>query len=328
MGPCPGKVITGAVPSEKELVVVISLRPLDDEGLERLLAVAVADADPEDVMPPGWTPDRTEEFREFYRGFRRHAYEIVERDRTLGMIRLTDTGQTGLWVARSARGAGVGVQAVRRVVDQAWARSIRTITAETTTGNTAALKVLKRAGATVEVDGDAVRARIAVPVEPATDIADPTRLVLEYLDFYRDTLLRKLAGLSDEELRTSRVPSGWSPLTLVKHLAHVELRWMRWYFRGEDVEHPRGNPAVDDAEWTVEDGDTTESIRDFYLAQCARSREITAAAGLSDRAARWTWDGAPTPTLAWILFHMLQEYARHVGQLDVVRELTDGVTGA
>ncbi|WP_433273991.1 GNAT family N-acetyltransferase [Actinosynnema sp. CS-041913] len=307
---------------------MIRLRPLDDEGLERLLALAVSDADPQDVMPPGWTPDRPDEFRDFYRGFRADAYEIVDGDRTVGMIRLTGAGETGLWVARSARGAGVGVQAVSRIVERAVVRDIAAVTAETTTGNAAAVAVLKRVGAAVEVDGDRVRARITVPFEPPTDLADPVRLLLEYLDFYRDAVLRKLEGMSEEELRTSRVPSGWTPLAMVKHLAYVELRWFRYYLVGEDVEHPRGNPAVEHAEWTVEEGDTTEGIREFFLAQCARAREITAAADLADRAVRWTRDKTPAPTLAWILFHVLQEYARHAGQLDVVRELTDGVIGA
>ncbi|RKT55062.1 GNAT family N-acetyltransferase [Saccharothrix australiensis] len=306
---------------------MIALRPLDDAGLERLLALAVSDADPSDVMPPGWTPDRPDEFRAFYRGLAGDAFEIVDGDRVVGMTRLTPAGETGLWVARSARGAGVATQAVSRVVEQALWRGLSTVTAETTAGNAPALAVLRRLGAVFETDGDRVRARIEVPAEPSTEHADPARLVHEYLDFYRDKLLRKVAGLSDGELRASRVPSGWTPLTLVKHLAYVELRWFRYTFAGEDVEHPRGNPAVERAEWTVEEGDTIERVRAFYLEQCARAREIAAAADLADRVARWQHETVPPPTLAWVLFHMVQEYARHVGQLDVVRELTDGVTG-
>ena len=266
---------------------MIGLRPLDEHGLERLLALAVSDADPGDVMPPGWTPDRVEEFREFYRALLADAYEIRDGDRTVGMIRLTAAGETGLWVARSARGAGVGAQAVSRVVEQALLRGLRVVTAETTAGNAAALAVLRRLGAAVEVDGEAVRARIEVPAEPSPRIADPARLAHEYLDFHRNTLLRKLDGLSEQQLRASRVPSGWTPLGLVKHLAHVELRWFRWYFAGEDVAEPRGNPAVERAEWTVEEGETTAGIRAFHRQQCARSREIAAAADLADRAARW-----------------------------------------
>ncbi|MEJ2856193.1 MULTISPECIES: GNAT family N-acetyltransferase [unclassified Saccharothrix] len=306
--------------------VVVELRPVDDAGLQRLAAVAMSDADPSDVMPPDWTPGDMSSLLDFYDGFRADSFEIVQHGDTVGFTRITPEGETGLWVARSARGRGVGVAALRAVVDQAVLRRIPVVTARTTTANTAALSVLRRAGAVVEVDGEQVTARVGVPLEPPTDLADPVDLLLQYLDFYRATVLRKLDGLTDEQLRTSRVPSGWSPLGLVKHLAYVELRWLRWGFDGEDVAQPYGDPDVERAEFVV-DGDTADEVRAFYLAQCERSREITAAARLDDRMARWRVPTLPTPTLAWILFHLLQEYARHVGHLDVVRELTDGVTG-
>ncbi|GAA3647760.1 DUF664 domain-containing protein [Streptomyces chitinivorans] len=58
-----------------------------------------------------------------------------------------------------------------------------------------------------------------------------------YLDHYRDTVLRKLAGLSEAELRGSRLPSGWSPLELLWHLTCVERRWFRWGFTVEPLHH-------------------------------------------------------------------------------------------
>lgn len=307
---------------------MIALRRLDEEGLERLLALAVADADPADVMPPGWSVDRPDEFRAFYRGFLRDAYEVVEGGRTVGMARLTSGGETGLWLARAVRGRGVGREVLRRLLEAAPQRNVRVLVAETTTGNVAALRVLTAAGADLEVEGERVSARVAVPSEPPTDIADPAELLTAYLDFYREAVLRKIAGMSEEELRTSRLPTGWTPLAMVKHLAYVELRWLRWSFRGEEIAHPRGNPAVERAEWVVEDGDTTEGVKAFYREQCDRSRAIAAGARLSDRAVRWDLEEVPAPTLAWILFHLLQEYARHVGHLDVARELSDGVTGS
>ncbi|ROP35421.1 GNAT family N-acetyltransferase [Saccharothrix texasensis] len=162
---------------------MIVLRKVDDAAVERLLDLAVADADPADVMPPGWTADRPDEFRDFYRGFQDDAYEIVRDDRTVGMIRLTAEGETGIWVARRARGDGVGLAALRRVIEQAPRRGVTTIVADTTTGNTAALTVLRKAGATLDVDGARVLARITVPVGtvPAESPPDspeppPTRL--------------------------------------------------------------------------------------------------------------------------------------------------------
>lgn len=307
---------------------MILLRRLDDEGVERLLGLAVADADPDDVMPPGWTVDRPDEFREFYRAMRDDAYEIVEDDRTVGMARLTAKGETGMWIARCARGAGVGLAALRRVVEEAPRRGVDSIVADTTTDNIAAITVLRKAGAILDIDGRRVLARLPLPVEPTPDIADTGELLLAYLDFYREAVLRKIDGMTEDELRTSRLPSGWTPLGLVKHLAHVEMRWLRWCFRGEEITNPYGDPDVDDAEWLIEGDDTTDRIRATYREQCARSRDIVAESALTDRAAHWGQPDVPRPTLAWILFHLLQEYARHAGHLDIARELSDGVVGA
>src|SRR5205085_7649781 len=70
---------------------------------------------------------------------------------------------------------------------------------------------------------------------PGVEVSDPRELLLGYLDWYRDALLRKIAGLSDTQLRTPLAPLGWSPLGLVKHLGWVERRWMRWGFAAEDI---------------------------------------------------------------------------------------------
>ncbi len=168
------------------------------------------------------------------------------------------------------------------------------------------------------------------PLPPGT-LADPRELLAGFLDFHRAAVLRKLDGLSERDLRTSRLPSGWTPLDLLKHLAYVERRWMRWGFAGEQVDRPWGDNenADPDAGWHVGADETAASVRAFYLEQCERSRRIAAAAGLSQRAAtggRFPAPG-PAPTLIWIQFHLLQEYARHVGQLDVARELADGIIG-
>lgn len=145
---------------------MILLRPLDDCGVERLLGLAVADTDPADVMPPGWTVDRPDEFRDFYRGFQPDAYEILDGDRTVGMARLTDHGDTGMWLVRCARGRGTGLAALRRLTDEAARRGITTIVAHTTTDNPAALATLRKAGAVLDTDGTDVTARLTVGLEP------------------------------------------------------------------------------------------------------------------------------------------------------------------
>ncbi len=167
--------------------------------------------------------------------------------------------------------------------------------------------------------------------EPSHRLSDPQELLAGQLDYYRDTLLRKLDGLPEEELRGSRLPSGWTPLELLRHLTHVERRWLCWGFAAEQVPAPWGDGegGVPDGRWYVPDGTTTAEVREEFTAQCARSRAVAGGASLTDRAAVGGRFPAPddAPTLGWILLHLLQEYARHVGQLDVVRELTDGSVG-
>ncbi|WP_051765039.1 GNAT family N-acetyltransferase [Saccharothrix syringae] len=158
---------------------MILLRAVDDEGLERLLALAVADADPADVMPPGWSADRLDEFRGFYRGFRRDAYEVVADGRTVGMARLTAGGEAGLWLARAARGAGLGLEVLRALVEEAPRRDVFTVVAHTTTDNVAAVRILTRAGAVLEVADGHVTARIAVPLEPPPEYAGPPDVARE-----------------------------------------------------------------------------------------------------------------------------------------------------
>lgn len=165
--------------------------------------------------------------------------------------------------------------------------------------------------------------------EPSDTLTDTRELLVGYLDCYRAALLRKLDGLSEADLRTSRLPSGWAPLELLKHLAYVERRWFRWGFAAEPVVPVWGEADPDTKRWYVGDEESAADIRALFVDECERSRAIVAAAGLQDTARSGQGFNPPDhhPALIWILFHMLQEYARHVGQLDVVRELTDGVTG-
>ena len=168
------------------------------------------------------------------------------------------------------------------------------------------------------------------PAEPPRDdVADPVELLLGYLDFYRDVIVRKLEGLSDEELRSSRLRSGWTPLQLLKHLVYMERRWLRWGFVAEQVPDPWGDEGPD-GRWATEPGESLDDLVAALRRQAEISRSIVGSATLSDLAAvggRFPEDGAHRPTLVWILFHVMQEYARHAGHLDVARELVDGEVG-
>jgi len=161
---------------------------------------------------------------------------------------------------------------------------------------------------------------------PGVDVSDPRELLLGYLDWYRDAAQRKLAGLTDEQLRTPVGPLDWSPLGLLKHLGWVERRWLRWGFRAEDVlPYP---PGGDPAEFGVA-GQPTEVVLGFYRDEVAEGRAAIAGAELTEQAqvgGRFP-TAAEAPTLIRILFHLLQEYARHVGHLDIARELIDGTKG-
>ncbi|HEU0133076.1 MAG TPA: DinB family protein [Mycobacteriales bacterium] len=156
---------------------------------------------------------------------------------------------------------------------------------------------------------------------PPDGEADPRALLLGYLDWYRAALLRKVDGLPDDLMRAPVEPLGWSPAGLVSHLTGVERRWLRWGFGAEDV------VSWADDEWTP--AASTADVLAGYRAEVDRCRAAVDGVPLDRRAkagGRFP-DPDATPSLGRILFHLLQEYARHVGHLDIVRELLDGSTG-
>lgn len=163
--------------------------------------------------------------------------------------------------------------------------------------------------------------------EPPKDLSDPAELFAAYLTYYRTAALRKLDGLSDDELRHSRLPSGWTPLELLKHLAYMERRWFRWGFDGEPVDAPWGDRGPD-GRWAVEPTESVDDFRAMLTAQAARTEQIITTTRLDQLGAPGgRFDENNRATLAWILFHVLQEYARHLGHLDIARELIDGQLG-
>lgn len=160
-----------------------------------------------------------------------------------------------------------------------------------------------------------------LPSEPR-HAGDERALLAEFLDFQRAVALRKVADLSDEDLRRLMTPTGVSLLGIVKHLAHDERWWFRMVFAGEDLE-PIWTEEDPDPDWRIEPGEATEQIVDVYRDEIARSREIVAGSGLDDVARGQGGDH----TLRWILLHMIEEVARHLGHADIIREALDGSTG-
>ena len=108
----------------------------------------------------------------------------------------------------------------------------------------------------------------------------------------------------------------------------MEERWVRWGFAAEPVSHPWGDQD-DEGRWRVRPEETVDALLAAMDLTGARTREIAGPAALEDRAAvggRFATE-ADCPSLGWILTHVLQEYARHAGHLDVARELIDGAVG-
>jgi uncharacterized damage-inducible protein DinB len=168
---------------------------------------------------------------------------------------------------------------------------------------------------------------VSVPFpEPTEPAASRAEVFLRYLDFFRDRVVSKLRGLPPTELRTSRLMSGWAPVELIKHLQYVEMRWLEWGFEGQDRTGVWGDRR--DGRWFVAPDETLDSLVDALQAQAGRTREIVTGHDLEEIGQPGDrWDGEKPPTLERVLFHLLQEYARHVGQLDIVSEIAGGPVG-
>lgn len=162
--------------------------------------------------------------------------------------------------------------------------------------------------------------------EPSASTVDPATALLHYLDYFRAEIRRKITGLGDKDLHTSRLPSGWTPVELLAHLVHMERRWFVWGFLGEDVDAPWGDQD-DDGRW--QSHLDVEVLLGLLDEGGRRTSAIVHSHPAGEQAAiggRFP-EGEATPTLLAILLHVEQEYARHTGHLDIVRELCDGLTG-
>jgi hypothetical protein len=147
-----------------------------------------------------------------------------------------------------------------------------------------------------------------------------------WLDFHRATLVRKLHGLTPEQLALRPAPpSDMSLLGLLRHHAEGE-RWMfGCLFLGEpDVPY---FGREDFGDFTGADQSMVDASWDTWQVACERSRAIEAAAQLDDLSAEaGPWHDEPV-SMRWLLMHMIEEYARHNGHADLLRERIDGNTG-
>ncbi len=165
--------------------------------------------------------------------------------------------------------------------------------------------------------------RIDPPLE-----AGEREMLNAWLDWHRATLAWKCDGLTDEQLRErSAPPSTLSLLGLVRHMAEVERSWFRRTLAGEnmpliycsDDDNPDGD--FDD----IADADVAEDFA-TWRAECEAARKVEAAAPSLELVGVQRRTGKRV-SLRWILVHMIEEYARHNGHADLIRERIDGAAG-
>jgi uncharacterized damage-inducible protein DinB len=143
------------------------------------------------------------------------------------------------------------------------------------------------------------------------------------LDRHRDVVVWKIEGLSDADARRPMTPSGTSLLGLVKHLAAVEYGWFcnTFGFETEPLPFVDDDP---DADLRVTPDETMDDVLGFYARARTAADAVIDELDLDDTGTSWHGD---TVSLRWVLIHMIEETARHVGHMDIVRELIDGATG-
>jgi uncharacterized damage-inducible protein DinB len=175
-----------------------------------------------------------------------------------------------------------------------------------------------------------------VTADPRTDPqpdADERTTLTEFLDWYRLALVLKVSGVTEEQARARHVSSNTTIVGLVRHCAEVERSWFRRRFAGESIERLYGPDAAyqagEDPDFEdVATASLTDALAD-YVRECEVSRRIVADAPNLDvlSVVGTPMYGGRTVSLRWILVHMIEETARHVGHADILRELTDGTTG-
>ncbi len=168
---------------------------------------------------------------------------------------------------------------------------------------------------------------------PVLQRADPDRVAGErraleqWLDYHRVTLQRKCGGLTAEQLKRRAVPpSTLSLLGLVRHMTEVERWWFRMHAAGEELPFPY-DPGQTGADFDdVADADAAENL-EAYRREIDAARAAVADKDLDDVVPSRGDHPERTRDVRWIYLHMIEEYARHNGHADLLRESIDGLTG-
>jgi uncharacterized damage-inducible protein DinB len=162
---------------------------------------------------------------------------------------------------------------------------------------------------------------------------DEVATLLGVLDRNRRTFAWKTGGLDEAGLRATTAASTMTLGGLLKHLALVEADWFAVKLRGERLGEPWESGDWDarpDWEWASAAQDSAEQLYALWSAAVERSRRMVAdalAEGDLDQQARFTWPDGRTPNMRRVVIDMVEEYARHVGHADLLREAVDGLVG-
>jgi len=163
---------------------------------------------------------------------------------------------------------------------------------------------------------------------------DESTTLLAFLDYHRDTLRLKTEGLTQAQLGATLPPGKLTLAGLLKHMALVESSWFSEVFLGESMMAPFDTADWDadrDWEFTTAPQDSPKQLRELFDEAVSRSDAIIRVAldlgGLDGLSAKESRHHKEFFSLRWILVHMIEEYARHNGHADLIRESIDGVTG-
>ncbi|MEV6690623.1 DinB family protein [Micromonospora sp. NPDC051196] len=158
--------------------------------------------------------------------------------------------------------------------------------------------------------------------------ADERTMLEGWLNYHRDTLLLKCAGLTGQQLRTASVSSSTLTLLgLVRHMTVVERSWFRQCFAGEDLPELYDFDADPDAEFNTVDTADVEADFAAFRAETMAADAATAGHDLDEVFTLRRAEKNHEVSLRWVYLHMIEEYARHNGHADLIREAIDGVTG-
>lgn len=147
-----------------------------------------------------------------------------------------------------------------------------------------------------------------------------------YLDYFRERVIEKVESLPYDALVVSVVPSDWTALELLKHLTFVEMRWLEWGFEGRSVDEPWGDHLGE--RWVIEPTDTLDLLVAGLRARGTTTRAIVRRHALEEVGRPGPrWSGDEPASLERVLFHLFNEYARHLGHLDIYAEMAEGQIG-